>query len=258
MNKKEIIEKIKQKKMYSELPERDVLRAFEKFDREEFSDEEKIKKTREFLGKIYSGFSGQKILTFGDKTPEEILKKHLSTRERYEHYGEIYSRLLKNLPEEISIIDLGSGVNGFSYDFFEKVGKEVDYVGVEAVGQLVEFTNSYFKKTKIKNAEAVHASLFDLDEVKKIIQSAKKPKVVFLFKVIDSLEKTERNYTKKLLQGIVPLADKIVVSFATESWTRRRKFFARRKWLVDFIRENWQFTDDFEVGGERYLCFRKD
>jgi len=256
MEKSEIIEKIRQKKEFSELPLADVEKAFEKFDRDDFSDEEKVKKTRDLLRKTFSGFSGKKLLVYKDKTTEEILKKHLSTRERYEHYEEIYSRLLKNLPKKISIVDLGCGVNGFSYSLFGKVGKKVNYLGVEAVGQLVELMNRFFKKEKISDkAQAVHASLFELEKTKKRIKEMKKPRVIFLFKVIDSLEKSERNYTKTFLKEVVPIVDKIVVSFATKSWARRKKFFANRKWLIDFIRENFQYTDDFEIAGERYLVF---
>ena len=258
MDKKEIIEKIEQKKEFSQIPAADILKAFEQFDKDYFSDEEKVKKTRDFLRKVFSGFSGQKLLVFKDRPAEEVLRKHLSTRERFEHYKEIYPRLLKSFPEKISIVDLGCGVNGFSYEFFEKIGKNTDYVGVEAVGQLVDLMNDFFKKKKLaKKAKAVHASLFEIDKMKKLIGETKRPRVVFLFKVIDSIEKFERNYTKTLLREIVPLADKVVLSFATQSWARRRKFFANRKWLIDFIRENFSYTDDFEMAGERYLCFEE-
>ena len=74
-----------------------------------------------------------------------------------------------------------------------------------------------------------------------------------MFKVVDSLEKTERDYTKKFLKKIMPLCERVIISFATESWARRRKFFVNRKWLTEFINENWHFIDDFELGGERYL-----
>lgn len=257
MEKQEIIDKIVQKREFSELPKADILKAFDKFDKDRYSDEEKVKLTRDFLRKAFSGFSGKKLFVYKDKSAEEILKKHLSTRERFEHYEEIYGRLLKNLPKDISILDLGSGVNGFSYKFFEELGKKVDYVGLEAVGQLSRLVETYFKKEKIKNAEAIHESIFEIDKVKELLKDCKKPRVVFMFKVVDSLEKFERDFTKRFLEEIVPLADRIVVSFATESFMRRKRFYVNRKWLTDFIKEKWQFTDDFEIGGERYLVFEK-
>jgi len=257
MKESELIEKIMEKKEFSELPKKDVERIFEKFDKDEFSDEEKVKLSRNVLRKIFSGFGGRKILSWKDKTEDEILKKHLSTRERLESYSEVYSRILVNIPEKISVVDLGCGVNGASYGFFEKCNKKAKYFGVEAVGQISNLVNSFFKKEKIPG-QVFHFSLLDIKKVKEVISKAGKPRIVFLFKVIDSLETFEKDFTKKLLKEIVPLSDRIVISFATESWMRRKKFFANRKWLIDFIRESWQFTDDFTVDGERYLVFSKD
>ena len=84
-----------------------------------------------------------------------------------------------------------------------------------------------------------------------------KPRIVFLFKVFDSLEMLERNYSKKLLLEFVPIVDKVVISFATRSLVNRKKFLAQRKWLTNFIEDKFNVLDDFEIGGERYICFEK-
>jgi len=67
----------------------------------------------------------------------------------------------------------------------------------------------------------------------------------------------ERGYSKKLLIEISSIVDKVVVSFATRSMLRREKFKANRNWIIKFINENFLVTDDFEIGGERYICFLK-
>jgi hypothetical protein len=253
--KNDLIKKVIWKKEFSMLPKKDVLMAFEKFDKNSYSDEEKVKLTRDLLRKVFSGFSGKKLLGLKDKPADDILKKHLSTRERYANYSIIYERLLNNLPSKVSILDLGAGVNGLSYNYFKELGKKVKYIGVEAIGQIVNIINDYFKREKIPG-QMLHLSLFETDKIYELVKETPKPKVVFLFKVIDSLEKIERDYTKKLLDKIVPVTDRVIISFATESWIRRKKFYANRKWLIDFIRANWQFIDDFEFGGERYLVFQ--
>ncbi len=274
-----IYKKIISKKEFSQLPREDVERAFSVFDQDKFSDEEKIKKTRDLLRKIFSGFGGKKVLVWKDKSAEEVLKKHLSTRERFDFYEEIYKRVLKDLGTQgctpkniqkniftrskISVIDLGAGVNGFSYNYFEKVGKKVNYVAVDSVGQLMDSTQRYFDSNKI-SAQAVKMSLFELNKIKKLISATEKPQVVFMFKVVDALEKLERNYSKKLLKEIMGLVDtpfghenllrgRCVLSLPTESWNLRKRFFVQRTWLIDFIKENWNITDDFVIGGERYL-----
>lgn len=256
MNKKELIQKIMQKKEFSELPKKDVEFAFEKFDKKYYLDEEKVKLTRKLLLQVFSAFTSRKLLSLKQREPEWILKKHLSTRERMNYYKDIYERILKNLGKEISVIDLGAGVNGFSYIYFEKAGFKVDYLAIEAIGQLVKSMNNYFKKKKIKG-KAVHLSLFELVKIKREIQKTKKPRIVFLFKTIDSLELLERNYSKKLISGISGLAQRIVISFPTESMIKREKIWVKRTWILRFIEEKFELLDHFQVGAERFLVFSK-
>ena len=255
MSKKELIKKITEKKEFSKLPEKDVELAFEKFDKKDLNDYQKLKLVRQFLRKIYSSFTSRKLLNVKDMEVDYVLGKHKSSKERVPFYEEVYGKIFGWMKERaISVIDLGAGVNGFSYGFFKN--EKVNYIGVEAVGQLVELMNYFFKSRKI-NGKAFHLSLFEIEKVKELIKKQKKPRVVFLFKVIDSLEVVERDYSKKLLNEIVPLADKVVLSFATRSLGRRSKFSAQRGWIKRFIEENFEMLEDFEIGGERYFIFQK-
>jgi hypothetical protein len=68
----------------------------------------------------------------------------------------------------------------------------------------------------------------------------------------------KRNYSKELLKELVSLVDKIVLSFATQSMARGDKFKAKRTWIVNFIKENFNVLDDFELGSERYIVFNKN
>lgn len=266
MNSSELIEKIREKKDFSQLPIKDVELAFKKFERRECSDEEKVDLTRDLLRKVFSAFTSHKILSLKNKDEEWILRKHLSTRERMNvqrsskhgqtgeklpYYEEIYKRILKNCKDKINIIDLGAGINGFSYKYLPK---NTRYIAIESMGQLVNLMNFYFDEKKI-NGKAIHESLFELERIKKIIKETKGEKIIFLFKVIDSLEMLEENYSKKLLKEIVPLADRVVVSFATRSMIKRERFKINRKWILDFVKENFKILDEFEIGGEKYVVF---
>jgi len=249
---KQILSKIREKREFSQLPEKDIEIAFEQFSKRQASEEEKIRLTRELLRKVFSAFISKKLLSLKNKDEEWILRKHISTRERLPHYQEIYKRIFKNY-KKASIIDLGAGINGFSYKFF--TGK-IKYIAIESVGQLVELMNFYFKKNKI-NGKAIHLSLFEKEKVKKIIKKQKKPRTVLLFKVIDALESLKNDYSKELISEISNISDKIVVSFATKSLGNREKFKAKRNWIVDFIKEEFKILDEFEFGGERYIVFNK-
>ncbi|MCW8966742.1 MAG: hypothetical protein OQK82_08680 [Candidatus Pacearchaeota archaeon] len=253
MNQEDLIKKIMSKKEFSKLPKEDVQRVLESFDKKDLLDEEKVKLSRDLLRKMYTAFVSSKLLNVKDKESEWFLKKHISTRERFGSYEELYERLLKNFNKKFVVFDLGAGVNGFSYEYFKD--REVSYVAIEAVGQLVELMNNYFKKNN-NDAVAIHESLFNLESVKKILESKTGKKIVFLFKTIDSLEMLDRNYSKELLMEIVPLVDEVVVSFATHSLISKKKFNVRRNWIIRFIEENFIILDDFKLGNERYIVIK--
>jgi hypothetical protein len=253
--KKETLEKIKEKREFSQLPEKDIEIAYEHFEKRQATEEEKIKLTKEMLRKVFSAFVSKKLLSLKNKDAEWILRKHISTSERLPYYTKIYSRLLKG-EKKASIIDLGAGINGFSYEFFEKRGIKANYTAIESVGQLVELMNFYFNQNKL-NGKAVHLSLFELEKVKEIIKKENKPKIIFMFKVIDALETLERDYSKKLISELVLLIDKMVISFPTKSLGNKTAFKAKRNWIIDFLNKDFNVLDDFELGGERYVSFKR-
>lgn len=254
LSKPELLQKIIEKKEFSDLPEFDVQKVLTFFDKPHRTNEEKIKLSRDLLRKMYSVFASEKILTKKNESVEWFLKKHISTKERFGDYEKIYSRIFQRFAnEKLNVIDLGAGINGLSYKFLPA---KTNYIGVEAVGQLVSLMNDYFKKEKLYG-KAIHESLFNLNEIKKIISGVRGKKIIFLFKVLDSLEMLERDYSKKILLELMPLADEIVVSFATRSLIKREKFKANRNWLMSFINEKFSILDDFDFGSERYICFRK-
>ncbi|MDO8529025.1 MAG: hypothetical protein Q7S06_04015 [Nanoarchaeota archaeon] len=271
LSKQEILNKIKEKKEFSQLPEKDVETAFSHFEKRQTTDEDKVKLTRDLLRKVFSVFTSSKILslknkeeissekrylrTLKNRSEEWILRKHISTRERIDYYEEIYKRILKDLNKKINIIDLGAGINGFSYKYFKKF--EVKYIGVEAIGQLVELMNFYFKRKKL-NGEAIHLSLFELEKIKSLIKKQKGQKIIFLFKTLDSLEMLQRDYSTKFLEEIVPLSDRVIVSFATRSIGKRERFKIKRNWILKFIKDNFKILNDFEIEGERYLVFENE
>ena len=180
---KKVYERVIAKKEFSQLPKKDVEKAFESFEKRQVSEEEKIRLTRDLLRKVFSAFTSKKILSLKNKNPEWILRKHISTRERIPYYKELYERILKEFKEEITIFDLGAGINGFSYNYFPK---KLYYIAIEAMGQLVDLMNYYFE-TRGLEAMALKESLFELEKIKKYIKQVKGNKIIFLFKTLDSL-----------------------------------------------------------------------
>jgi hypothetical protein len=251
----QILKKIREKREFSQLLEKDIKMAFQQFSKRQVSKEEKINLTKKLLRELFSAFISKKLLSLKNKEPEWILRKHVSTRERLPYYQEIYKRIFRGY-KEATVIDLGAGINGFSYGFFKKLKIKTKYIAVDSVGQLVELMNFYFKKNKL-NAKALHLSLFEKEKVKRVIKNEKEPRIVLLFKVVDALETLKKNYSKELITKIVPVADRVVVSFATKSLGKRERFSAKRNWIIGFIKEKFNISDDFEFDGERYIVFSK-
>ena len=148
---KEIYEQIIKKKEFSQLPLKDVGVAFSQFEKRETTDEEKIKLTRDLLRRIFSSFGSEKLLNkniLDKKTAEEILKKHSSMRERFEYYAEIYRRIFSGISGGVSVIDLGAGINGFSYSYFRDLGLELPSVSFYFEGGLISLIKYYNKFQK--------------------------------------------------------------------------------------------------------------
>ena len=240
---KELIAEIKKKKEFSQLPDSVVARAGEKSGWD-------VKKARAILRKYFGVFLSNKILG-GKLDAEEVLKKHLSTRNR--DYVKLYKRIFEGNKIR-SVVDLGCGVNGFSYGFMPN---SVNYAGIEAAGQLVGQMNNYFKDKGFEDAQAVQGDLFDLCFVLKILKKQKKPRVVFMFQIVDALEFFKKDFSKKFLLEISRECEKIVLSFSLKSLSGKTRFKVSRGWLLDFLRKEFEIVDEFEIGDERFLVLKK-
>jgi hypothetical protein len=243
---KDLISLVKKKSEFSELPDSVVMKALNSFEISKIKNlDEKVKETRAFLRKYFTVFITNKLVS-GKLGNEEILEKHISSKNR--DYQTLYERFDF---ESKNIVDLGAGLNGFSYPYLASNR----YVAVEAIKVFVDVMNNYFQKNKL-NAVAHNIDLFNLTHIRDLIKLENMP-VVFLFNVIDALEKLERDYSKKLLLEIVPVSEKIIVSFPTRSLTGKSKFYTNRDWILTFIKENFDILDDFEQEGERFIIFKK-
>jgi len=167
---------VKSKREFSKLPDGIVKIALDKCNSD-------VKKARSFLRKYFGVFLTNKVLRFARSQVtghglQEVLGSHISSKKR--NYREFYERIFEKVKGR-NILDLGCGVNGFSYEFLQEVVGDVRYVGIEAAGQLVDFMNSYFKENGF-DGKAIRGDLLDLVFTEKVLKSGKF-NVVFLFQV---------------------------------------------------------------------------
>jgi len=256
----ELIEKIRDKKEFREIPIEDIKLVYIEIYKKGYTNEGTIKESRDLLRKMYTAFVNEKILTKKEKDAEWFMSKHISTKERINDYPFVYKKALNNLVENknkiINVIDFGCGINGFSYGEFSKLGFNVKYIGTEPVGQLVNSQNLYFKKNKM-NAECKKISLFEIEKNIQLIKKLKGVRVAFFFKVLDSLEMLKKDYSKEVLNKIIPNVDRVVISWATKSLVSKRKFMANRKWLINFLKEKFNIVSEFETEFEKYIIVTK-
>jgi len=240
-----LVEEVKKKREFSGLPDSVVLRALEE-------SKDDVKGARALLRKYFGVFLTNKIL----KGKGDLLKMHMSSRKR--DYGEFYGRIFETVGLVGSVVDLGCGVNGFSFPFLHEEYGVGEYYGVEASGQLVDKMNEFFdEKGYGEIANAVWMDLFKVGEVVKMLKKCGKPRVVFMFQVVDALENLERDFSKKFISRIAEECEWIVLSLPTESLGGRKKFAVRRKWMLDFLEREFDVVEDFVLSGERIIVVRK-
>lgn len=241
------ISDVKKKKEFSGLPDSVVERALT-------LNKDNIKETRAFLRKYFGVFLTNKVIKGRD---ENILASHISSKKR--DYLEFYSRIFENEKNFKSVLDIGCGANGFSYGFLKKVIGDVNYLGLEASNQIIESTNQFFKTNNFSSAKCVQFDILELDSLLATLKSNKSPKAIFLFQVIDALEKLEPNFSKILLKKIsenLKEEDLIVISNPTKSISGKNKFFNKRNWLADFFEENFKIVDSFEMFDEELFLLK--
>jgi hypothetical protein len=244
----DIVKEIKKKREFSELPDEIVTRFAEiaKGD---------VKTARALLRKYFGVFLTNKVVrakgAYGD-----ILAAHISSKKRtYDSFYELFTEER----DFSSIIDLGSGVNGFSYPYLSKIFGKIPYFAIEASGQIVRNTNSFFEKNGFPG-EVFSGDLMDVHLVGSVFAKAPGKRLIFLFQVVDALENLERNSSKKFLEYLASRmnsADLLILSLPVESLGGKKKFFVNRKWLLDFLEGFFTTERDFEEFGERFLVLRK-
>ena len=174
------------------------------------------------------------------KSEEELLKKHLSTRERYEYIQEFSDFL----GETESILDLGCGYNPFFYKYFKGNPK---YLASDISSDL-NYIQKYFDKNKIDGKTKI-LDLTKDDDLDLLENISKDYDVCLMLKLLDPLEKQKRDITRTLLKKIKSKI--IIVSFSTMSIGGRTKITSKRSWFYEQIKN--KAYEEIELGPEKYI-----
>jgi len=254
----QILQKVKAHKKYKSISDEVVIEEIKKYLKLNPNitsiDRQLIKDIRKELHLSYASFQTkkksqrQKYLAqmrenLDNKLTEKLLLITLSTKERLHDYKKLYKQIFKITSTPKTIIDLGCGLNPVSYPYMNLTNKKLKYYAYDIDTDDMDFLNDYFTIMK-KHGLDGKASILNLKNKSKV---SKLPKadIIFLFKVIDILDKSENNHkpSEALIKTIIPKTKFIVASFATRTITRRKMNYPNRKWFELMLkRNNLQFT----------------
>lgn len=187
----------------------------------------------------------------------ELLRTHLSTKERMMFYDDIYSKIWSITGKPRTLIDIGCGINPMSYPFMGI--KKLDYYASELNFQDVRFLNSYFdimEKFGL-DGKAIQQDLRDIATNPELFKAFPRCDVCFMFKLFDSVKVLGKN--KRMEETAIEKAPAkyIVMSFATKTMGARSMSVTKRDWLEKICqRHKWDF-EKFDVENEVFYVIKK-
>ncbi len=177
----------------------------------------------------------------------EVLKSHKSSAERLDFYSEVYEKIFSVTGKPKTILDLACGLNPLSFPWMGL--KKVKYFAYELTDEDCRFIQEYFD---LMRHFGLDGKAFAVDLLK--VSNLPEVDVCFLFKVLDSLEGLERDYSEKLLEKIP--ARFIVVSFPTMSIGGRNPI-RQRGWFFRMMRKLGYSAETFEFENEIFYIIKK-
>jgi hypothetical protein len=255
----DLVDEISKKREFSCLPKSVIERVLSLVD-VSLCEKDKIREARIILRKYFGVFLTNKVVKPKDVfNYNSVLLSHKSSQKR--DYNIFYDMVRSNFGFDdnfkLNFIDLGSGVNGFSYPYLKNIFGNVFYRGVEASKFVVDNTNLFFKRSGYsENCACVWGDLFDENLVFGILRGVEKNRVVFLFQVIDALENLERDFSKDFFLRLKNDCELILVSLPLLSLCGKKRFEVRRKWILDFFRDNFVVLNSCEMFGELFIFLK--
>lgn len=158
----------------------------------------------------------------------KILSTQKSTKERIPIYSKIYKKIFEVTGKPKSILDLGCGMNPFSYPFIkEAIGNDCKYYASDISEEDCNFIQRYFKKMHIKGITFP----LDLREIKEanILDIFPKTDVCFLFKVLETIEKGRHKIAEMIINAVN--SEYVVASFPTKTISGARMLHPYRGWV---------------------------
>jgi hypothetical protein len=250
----DLLLKVKSNKKYKSISDKIILNEIKSYlskNRIEKISKQDIKEIRSLLHKSYASFQTKKknkMSKYLDELREVIQSREdslinitnkllsitLSTKERLNNYSFTYKEIFKITGKPKIILDLGSGFNLFSFPLMNL--SMIEYYSFDINESDIVSLNNYYEIMKGKGLYG-NATILDLRDLKQISKLPSSD-IIFLFKVIDILDKDNHKTSEELIKKLISKTKFIVASFATKTITRKFMNFPNRKWFEMMLERN--------------------
>ncbi|MFH1400651.1 MAG: hypothetical protein ABIH41_03965 [Nanoarchaeota archaeon] len=178
----------------------------------------------------------------------EILSLHQSTKERLDHYAEMYQSIWNVTGTPRRILDLGCGLNPIAYP---SMGCRPHYVANEVSEAYCAAIRRYFKIGGIEGeAFSYDLTSFTANQSTTFLKSD----VCLMLKIVDTLETVSRNSAWRLIEGIP--STWFVVSFPTTSLGGMKTIPDRRRaWFENMLKHHNITPTTFHIPHEQFYVF---
>ena len=179
-----------------------------------------------------------------DLSPQELLSRHSSTKERLPFYQAMYQSIFNITGKPATILDLGCGLNPLSLPFMEL--KKVNYFAYDISKNEVDVLNKFFNSLPKNSLWKGKAQILDITDVEKVL-GLPIADICFLFKVTDIVDRGHGHKRSEELMKAIP-SHWVIVSFPTHTMSGKPMTAPRRKWMEWMCaRLGWSYaTFEFE------------
>ena len=188
----------------------------------------------------------------------DLLKIHLSSRERYLFYDKIYKKIEKYSDLDV-IIDLACGFNPFSIIFLNK--KPRTYVAIDYYDKIIEILEKEaknFEKYGIKLIVDKVDLIFNLERIKEYLETYRNS-TIFFFKTITIFSRIRKDYFEyffNFLKNYRDNIDIVVISASKFSFSGLRRIPADEKIKKKLDKLDLEILEEFDIPNEKFWIIK--
>jgi len=173
-----------------------------------------------------------------------ILSSHLSTKERFDSYPQIYGQIFKIIKPKV-ILDLGCGLNPLSYHY---LGRKVRYIASDIDKGNLDFIQQFFNLSGI-DGKTLLLNLQYKEDIQKLVFI--ECDICFMFKLLE--------IDKRIAEDIVSAANAkyIIASFSTINLKGEIMARPEREWFEKMLHRLKLKFSTFKTENEIFYVIRK-